>query len=345
MMSHELRTPLNAIGGYAQLIELGVRGPVTAEQREDLERIERSQRHLLRSSTTSSTSRSSRRGASSFDDRAGVAARAARERRGARRAAAPREGARATSDGARSGDAVVLADAEKARQILLNLLSNAIKFTPPGGAIELDCGGRRRRRCASPSPTPASASRREARGDLRAVRAGRAQAHVDATRGRGSASRSAAISPAAWAAISRPRARRARLRVHAQSAARLRRLLWAVAPFASSRAFRSHRASEIENASHYRILMLHRLSYSRLRALRAALVLCAVVTPPVAAQRADSMLTVERIFSSPELSTQTPYGARWRPGMDALHAARAVAQMPDAVELVQYDARVRASRG
>ena len=47
VMSHELRTPLNAIGGYAELIELGIRGPVTAEQVADLERIQRSQRHLL----------------------------------------------------------------------------------------------------------------------------------------------------------------------------------------------------------------------------------------------------------------------------------------------------------
>jgi signal transduction histidine kinase len=47
VMSHELRTPLNAIGGYTELIELGLRGPVTPEQTEDLRRIRRSQAHLL----------------------------------------------------------------------------------------------------------------------------------------------------------------------------------------------------------------------------------------------------------------------------------------------------------
>jgi signal transduction histidine kinase len=47
VMSHELRTPLNAIGGYAELLELGVRGALNAEQLHDIHRIQRSQHHLL----------------------------------------------------------------------------------------------------------------------------------------------------------------------------------------------------------------------------------------------------------------------------------------------------------
>ena len=46
-MSHELRTPLNAIGGYTELLTMGVRGAINDAQREDLQRIKRSQEHLL----------------------------------------------------------------------------------------------------------------------------------------------------------------------------------------------------------------------------------------------------------------------------------------------------------
>src|SRR6185295_6228220 len=46
-MSHELRTPLNAIGGYSDLMLAEIRGPITDAQRLDLQRIKRSQGHLL----------------------------------------------------------------------------------------------------------------------------------------------------------------------------------------------------------------------------------------------------------------------------------------------------------
>jgi signal transduction histidine kinase len=140
VMSHELRTPLNAIGGYAQLLSLGIRGPLTDEQRRDLERIDRSQRHLL--SLINDILNFAKLEAGRVDleiepvELRGVLGSLEALVMPLLRAKNIRY-----DDRGRACDAVILADEEKVRQILLNLLSNAIKFTAEGGAIEIDCGG------------------------------------------------------------------------------------------------------------------------------------------------------------------------------------------------------------
>jgi dipeptidyl-peptidase 4 len=81
--------------------------------------------------------------------------------------------------------------------------------------------------------------------------------------------------------------------------------------------------------------MLARFAHARPLVALAALLSAAV---PLAAQRADSALTVERIFASPELHPQRLSGARWRPGMDAYTRLEAAAGRAGARDLVQYDA-------
>lgn len=46
-MAHELRTPLAAIGGYAELLEHGMHGPVTDGQTDALRRIKRNQQLMV----------------------------------------------------------------------------------------------------------------------------------------------------------------------------------------------------------------------------------------------------------------------------------------------------------
>jgi PAS domain S-box-containing protein len=138
VMSHELRTPLNAIGGYAELIELGLRGPVTEAQRADLARIQQSQRHLLGLINQVLNYTRVDAGAVRYDvaDVPVVEALAAAEA-----LVLPQVRARglAYALGGCAPDLTVRADREKLQQILLNLLSNAIKFTEPGGEVRVTC--------------------------------------------------------------------------------------------------------------------------------------------------------------------------------------------------------------
>jgi signal transduction histidine kinase len=136
VMSHELRTPLNAIGGYVQLMEMGIHGPVTEAQLGALDRIGRSQQHLLRliNEVLNLARIESGRVEYALEDI---------EVPELLSAVAPMVEPQMASKGLaftveeRDGPRV-RADREKVQQILINLLSNAIKFTPSGGRVSVD---------------------------------------------------------------------------------------------------------------------------------------------------------------------------------------------------------------
>ena len=144
MMSHELRTPLNAIGGYADLMTLGIRGPVTPEQQADLARIQASQRHLLGLINEVLNYAKLETGTVHYDlaDVDVCTALAAAEALVAPQADLKRLTLSVAGCPPAPGQPAIAvrADAEKLRQILVNLLSNAIKFTPAGGRVSLDWG-------------------------------------------------------------------------------------------------------------------------------------------------------------------------------------------------------------
>ncbi|MEO5589158.1 MAG: histidine kinase dimerization/phospho-acceptor domain-containing protein, partial [Gemmatimonadaceae bacterium] len=138
MMSHELRTPLNAIAGYAELIEMGLRGPVTAEQLKDLNRIQESQRHLL--GLINSILNFAKLEAGQVQFNIGRI-KLSKVLSSVETLTAPQMASRRLryAIGACDDELFVLADEEKLRQILLNLLSNSVKFTEPTGSVSVEC--------------------------------------------------------------------------------------------------------------------------------------------------------------------------------------------------------------
>ena len=137
-MSHELRTPLNAIGGYASLLADGIRGPVSQDQRGDLERIRQNQHHLLSLINDILNFAKVEAGRVHFDLQS-VDMHAALDELEA--LIAPQLLERQIRYRYRScpEDHTATVDRDRMQQILLNLLSNAVKFTPSGGSITVSC--------------------------------------------------------------------------------------------------------------------------------------------------------------------------------------------------------------
>jgi signal transduction histidine kinase len=140
-MSHELRTPLNAIAGYTQLLEMGIRGPLTPEQQTDLSRIKRSQEYLLGliEQVLIFTQLEAHKVAIHLED-----VRLDDVVRDAETMVKPQIEAKGIrfSYAERIPDLVVRADRAKTQQILLNLITNGAKYTNPGGRVTVSARSR-----------------------------------------------------------------------------------------------------------------------------------------------------------------------------------------------------------
>ena len=137
-MSHELRTPLNAIGGYTELLSLGLAGPVKPEQQDYLERIRKSQQHLLGIISDLLNYSRIEAGNVSYDIRPIALGTVIQSVMPMMEAPAASKQVVLRAETA-ALDCVALGDRARVDQIVLNLLSNAIRHTSAGGSVTVKC--------------------------------------------------------------------------------------------------------------------------------------------------------------------------------------------------------------
>lgn len=135
-VSHELRQPLNAIGGLLGLWELGLRGALSEQQQQDLERIKRNQRQLT--VLIEDLLSFARLEAGKLEvSQVPVPLSSVFESLSA--AIALDVETQGITFRSESVDPAlrVIGDADRIHQVLVNLITNAMKATAPGGRIDL----------------------------------------------------------------------------------------------------------------------------------------------------------------------------------------------------------------
>jgi signal transduction histidine kinase len=138
LMSHELRTPLNAIIGYSDLLDLGIGGPLSPEQRRSVGRITAGARHLLGLVNEILDLAKVEAGGLALEGGVARPADTALEAVALVQPSAEAKGVSLVV--ASQGDEVTAfeGDDDRVRQILVNLVNNAVKFTPPGGQVVIE---------------------------------------------------------------------------------------------------------------------------------------------------------------------------------------------------------------
>ena len=139
-MSHEIRTPINAMMGYAELLQMGISGPVNEAQAKQLARIRASGDHLTSLVGEILDLAKIEAGRMVVQPTAAPIGEAVENALTIVRPIATTKGVELSMAPDSEPKAEFFGDPQRVQQILANLLSNAVKFTPPGGSIVVRCG-------------------------------------------------------------------------------------------------------------------------------------------------------------------------------------------------------------
>lgn len=136
-MSHELRTPLNAIVGFAQMLDMGIPGPLTPAQKEAMGHILNGSRHLLELINEILDLARIESGRLELAIETVALSPVIEESVSLLQPSASARGIfiqQFCSD-----ELHIRADRSRVRQILFNLLSNAVKYNCEGGKVACNC--------------------------------------------------------------------------------------------------------------------------------------------------------------------------------------------------------------
>ena len=139
MMSHDVRTPIGSISGYCDLLLMGIRGQLNAEQRGDVERMKKATEYVLGLIEDILSFTRLRAGeVARFDMKTIDVASLLTQTEALIGIRIEQAGLTYQRENC-TPDIKVVADPDRLQQILLNLLTNAVKFTPKGGSVTVSC--------------------------------------------------------------------------------------------------------------------------------------------------------------------------------------------------------------